>query len=82
MDTMVTLADRVARAVNQHAPAHRCTPCLSLQLRVTEKEVREAAQVLAARGDFKVLRRPCVLCAVVDDVLVSGKAAFGGEQSR
>jgi hypothetical protein len=80
MDTMVNLTDRVARAVNQNTPAHRCIPCLSLQLRVTEKEVREAAQVVAARGDFRILRRPCVLCAVVDDVLVSGKAAFGDEQ--
>jgi hypothetical protein len=70
---MVTIAELVARAVLQNAPYVRCSSCLSSQVGVSEKNVREAAQLLIVRDDFYLARRFCQICERTDDVLVSGK---------
>jgi hypothetical protein len=71
---MVTTAELVARAVLQNSPHVRCFPCLSLQLGVLEKDVREGAQLLVVRDEFFIDRRVCQICDHAADVLVSGKA--------
>jgi hypothetical protein len=48
------LANRVASVVRKHSPPTRCLRCLSLQLGSTEKEVRDAAQVLIIRDKSKI----------------------------
>jgi hypothetical protein len=70
---MVTTAELVARAVLQNSPHVRCFPCLSLQLGVLEKDVREAAQLLVVRDEFFIDERICKICGSIDDVLASGK---------
>jgi hypothetical protein len=70
---MVT-TEQVARAVLQNAPSVRCFPCLSSQVGVPEKDVREAAQLLVVREEFFIAWRVCQVCGRGNDVLVSGKA--------
>lgn len=67
------LANRVASAVRKHFPSARCFLCLSLQLRSTEKEVRDAAQVLIVRDEFKIRRLACDKCSRISDILVRAK---------
>jgi hypothetical protein len=68
--TLSLLAARVARAVREHFPSTRCFLCLSLQLASTEKEVRDVAQVLVVRDEFKIVSRVCDSCSGVDGVLM------------
>jgi hypothetical protein len=70
---MVTTAERVARAVLQNSPHVRCFPCLSLQVGVSEKDTREAAQLVIVREEFFIARRVCQICGRTDDMLVSEK---------
>jgi hypothetical protein len=70
---MVTVAEQVARAVLQSWPYVRCFECLSRQVGLLDKAVREAAQVMIVRDDFHVARRVCYACGRTGDVLVSGK---------
>jgi hypothetical protein len=71
---MVTTAGLVARAVLQNPPLVRCFPGLSSQVGVSEREVREAAQLLIVRDEFFIARRFCHICERTGDVLVSEKA--------
>jgi hypothetical protein len=71
---MLTTAELVARAVLQNSPNVRCFPCLSSQVGVSEKDAREAAQLLVVREEFFVTWRVCQICGCTDAVLVSGKA--------
>jgi hypothetical protein len=71
---MVTTAEQVARAVLQNLPFVRCFPCLSSQVCMSEKDAREAAQLLVVREEFFIALRVCQVCARTDNVLVSGKA--------
>ena len=71
---MVTTAKLVARAVLQNAPDVRCFPCLSSQVGVSEKDAREAAQVLVVLDEFFIAHRVCRICFRTDGMLVSGKA--------
>jgi hypothetical protein len=71
---MTMTAELVARAVLQNAPYVRCFPCLSTQVGVSEKDTREAAQLLVVREEFVIAWRICQICGRGDDVLVSGKA--------
>jgi hypothetical protein len=64
---------QIARGVLRNLPHVRCFPCLSLQVGVSEKDAREAAQVLVVRNDFFVARRRCQTCARTESALVSGK---------
>jgi hypothetical protein len=70
---MVTTAEQVARAVLQNSPYVRCFPCLSSQVGVTEKDAREAAQLLIVRDEFFIAQRMCQICGRTDDVFVSEK---------
>jgi hypothetical protein len=70
---MVTTAEQVARAVLQNSPYVRCFECLSRQVGLLDRVVREAAQVMIVRDDFHVERRVCYTCGRTDDALVSGK---------
>jgi hypothetical protein len=70
---MVTTAEQVARAVLQNSPYVRCFECLSRQVGLQDRAVREAAQVMIIRDDFHVARRVCYACGRTDDALVSGK---------
>jgi hypothetical protein len=47
--------------------------CLSLQLGSTEKEVRDAAQILVVREEFKIRRLGCDMCSRISDILVRAK---------
>ena len=67
------LANRVASAVRGHFPSTRCFRCLSLQLGLTEKEVRDAAQVLIIRDESKTRRLACDMCSRISDILVRAK---------
>ena len=67
------LANRFASAVRGHFPSTRCFRCLSLQLGLTEKEVRDAAQILVVREEFKIRRLGCDMCSRVNDILVRAK---------
>jgi hypothetical protein len=71
---MVTTAGLVARAVLQNSPFVRCFPCLSSQVGVSQRDVREAAQLLIVRDEFFIARRFCQICERTGDVLVSEKA--------
>jgi hypothetical protein len=46
---------------------------LSLQLGSTEKEVRDAAQVLIIRDEFKIRHLACDTCSRISDLLVRAK---------
>jgi hypothetical protein len=70
---MVTTAEQVARAVLQNSPYVRCFECLSRQVGLLDRVVREAAQVMIVRDDFHVAPRVCYACGRNDDALVSGK---------
>ena len=72
---MVTTAEQVARAVLQNSPYARCFACLATQVGVSEKDARDAAQVLIVRQDFGISRRVCYTCTRVDDVLIAAKSA-------
>ena len=71
--TLSPLANRVAGAVRGHFPSTRCFRCLSLQLGLTEKEVRDAAQVLIIRDESKIRRLACDMCSRISDILVRAK---------
>jgi hypothetical protein len=73
--TLSPLANRVAGAVRGHFPSTRCFRCLSLQLGLTEKEVRDVAQVLVVRDEFKIVSRVCDACSGVDGVLMPATGA-------
>jgi hypothetical protein len=64
------LTNRVASAVRGHFPSTRCFRCLSLQLGLTEKQVRDAAQVLIIRDESKIRRLACDMCSRISDTLV------------
>jgi hypothetical protein len=67
------LANRVASAVRGHFPSISCFRCLSVQLGFTEKEVRDAAQVLIVRDEFKIRRLGCDKSSRISDILVRAK---------
>jgi hypothetical protein len=64
------LKDRLARAVHYSASSH-CYACLAKRLGVTDKDVREAAQVVALRGGFELAKRICHGCRTVEILLVA-----------
>jgi hypothetical protein len=68
---MVSLAnaERVARTVSGDVPYAYCFPCLANRLGLTEKEVRDAAQLLLARRDFMVNQRTCHRCQQTGEAL-------------
>jgi hypothetical protein len=69
---MGTTADLVARAVRENSPHARCFRCLSRQVGRTEKDVREAAQLLIVADRLHTARRVCHICGCTNDVLVPG----------
>jgi hypothetical protein len=64
------LKDRLARAVHS-SPSSYCYTCLAKRLGVTDKDVREAAQVVALRSGFELAKRICRGCGAVEIVLVA-----------
>jgi hypothetical protein len=72
---MDTTAELVARAVQENSPYVRCFRCLAVQVARTEKDVREAAQLLVVSDTFYTARRVCHICSRTDNVLVDGKQA-------
>jgi hypothetical protein len=65
----------VGTTVRENSPYARCFACLAVQLTVTEKTVtekmvREAAQVLIVREAFVLKRRVCYTCARTQDVII------------
>lgn len=71
---MVTTGERVAQAVLANWPFVRCFTCLSVQLGVLEKDLREAAQLLLVRGDyFATDLRMCQACSQTDYLRVPAK---------
>jgi hypothetical protein len=67
---MVDPIQGLAEAVRARAPLVHCFACLPAQLGLTEKVLRDAAQVLVIREPFLVRRRTCSLCLKVEDILV------------
>jgi len=72
---MFTIAERLASAVLHNGSETRCLTCLSLQIGVSEKDAREASQLLALRHEFGIAARTCRICGRIDDLLVTRKAA-------
>ena len=68
---MTDPSQRLAQAVRTHAPLSYCLACLAGELGLTEKVLRDAAQLLVVREPFILQRRSCSLCLKVGDVLVS-----------
>src|SRR5262245_7773984 len=64
---LLEIVERVAVAAQGQA---YCFPCLTVQLRVLEPNVRSAAQILVLRGSFTRSRGVCHSCGRMDDVLV------------
>jgi hypothetical protein len=60
----------VGTTVRENSPYARCFACLAVQLTVTEKIVREAAQVLIARDVFVLKRRVCYTCGRTQKVII------------
>ena len=60
----------LAQAVLSHRPDVHCFLCLAPQIGITEKTVRDAAQVLLVRGGFLIESRVCATCGNVEDLLV------------
>jgi hypothetical protein len=60
----------VAATVRENSPYARCFTCLGVQLMVTEKVVREAAQILIVRDAFVLKRRVCYTCERTEDVMI------------
>jgi hypothetical protein len=77
---MVTINERVARAVLEHFPYAYCLPCLAVDLAVTETEARSAVQMLVLQDAFKVVRRVCCGCSRTDDVVVPRAPAAAPHQ--
>lgn len=73
---MVFLADaeRVGHTVLANFPYAYCVRCLAPKLRLSEKEVRDAVQLLAIRDDFRLDRRVCHVCDRTEALLVTEKA--------
>jgi hypothetical protein len=71
---MVTTGERVVgQAVLANWPFVRCFPCLSLQLGVSEKHVRDAAQLLIVHEKFATAYRVCQVCGRSEQTLVREK---------
>jgi hypothetical protein len=70
---MVTVTERVARAVRQNSLRARCFLCVSLQLGLVEKNMWDKTQVLILRDEFRIVRRACDVCSRVEDMLVRVK---------
>jgi hypothetical protein len=69
------LRSTVAATVRENAPYARCFTCLGVQLIVTEKMVREAAQILIVRDAFTLKRRVCYTCQRTEDVMIPAEDA-------
>jgi hypothetical protein len=68
---MVDPSERLAQAVRANSPLAHCFACLAGQLGLTEKAVRDAAQVLIVREPFLLQRRACSLCLKVCDIFAT-----------
>jgi hypothetical protein len=66
----IDLKDRLAHAVYSSAYAYCCT-CLAKRLGATDKDVREAAQVVALRVGFELAHRVCYDCGAVEILLAA-----------
>jgi CheY-like chemotaxis protein len=64
---------RVAHAVLANLPHAYCFRCLAAQLRLTEKAVSMAAQLLVVRKEFRLDQWVCVACKRLESLLVSEK---------
>jgi hypothetical protein len=62
-------ANAMAALLLDNAPNSYCYPCLASKFRVTEKEVRDAAQALVILVGFQVTRLRCANCGADGDLL-------------
>jgi hypothetical protein len=62
--------ERVAHTVLANFPYAYCFRCLAVRLPLSEKEVREAAQVLIVRDGFRLDRRVCYGCGRTETLLL------------
>jgi hypothetical protein len=67
------LFKRIMLIVLQTYPGSRCFSCIADELGVAEPQVRSAAQLLAVRGSFKIVRRRCGACSHLDDTFAPEK---------
>jgi hypothetical protein len=63
------LADLLVQAVRRYFPYARCFSCLARDLRVTEAEVRGAAQALVVDDRLRAIRRICYTCSRTGETL-------------
>jgi hypothetical protein len=63
-------AERVAQAVLANSPFVLCCACLALKLGLTEKDTRDAAQIVVSRPGFGLDRRSCYGCDRIESVLI------------
>ena len=65
---------KLARALREQLPDFRCLSCFAKYLRISEPEVRGAAQTLVFRQRFRAERRACCVCQRVEDTLIPREA--------
>jgi len=65
-----TLAERLGAVIKAGHPYAYCFRCLSHVMMLSEKAVREAAQVALLHDGFGLKRRVCHQCEGVDNALV------------
>jgi hypothetical protein len=66
---MNPLAEQLQEHLLRHQPYVFCYPCLSTRLAASEKDVREAAQLLLVTQDFALVRGVCLQCRRADNLL-------------
>lgn len=71
---MGELAQRIAALVHNQ-PSGVCFACLARAKRLREHDVRAVALVLITRGGLQLVRRTCLSCHEVGDLLAVQKAA-------
>jgi hypothetical protein len=65
----IVLVEVLAGFIRQQFPCAFCPACIATSLLVTEKEIREASQLVVVLADFGVTRGTCVGCGCIDDIV-------------
>jgi hypothetical protein len=70
MASSADLTERLVKLLREVSPLGHCFPCLAKLLGVTEKHVREGAQLLVVPpGHFKTEHGACCACSLSAEVI-------------
>jgi hypothetical protein len=65
----VLLVEVLAGFLREQFPFAFCIPCLAIKFRASEREIRNAAQLLVATSAFGVNRRTCYDCRRIAEIV-------------